>query len=389
MIERPEFADESREGLNVTTPVFRDSAVREIGNQQPGLGALAGGATHVEPGKHCAYNQTRECFLGSDVEAGDFSVASLNARLPSLEPKSGAGLWLVPFRGISPLGVRVPLDLLYLDRNCAVIEAVESFPYFQVSPFSPPAASVLVLSARTIESTQTQPGDQVVVCEPEEMKRRLERLPSSKADADVAQRAAPSQDEANRSVPGRVLQFEDRTRQKRPNQDSPIEDLPSEDHTLVQQPPEKGPVEPEMKNIKPAKSWLQRLLSPDPPEPRKASRESLPGLAAYFWTGGVSEEHGIRDVSPTGLYLFTTERWYPGTVVRMTLTDRREPTVERSITVNACVVRWGNDGVALQFVLQNARDRRQGQAPLVDGMVHGVDKQRVDEFLQRLRSGNN
>jgi hypothetical protein len=144
-----------------------------------------------------------------------------------------------------------------------------------------------------------------------------------------------------------------------------------------------------MKNIKPAKSWLQRLLSPDPPEPRKASRESLPGLAAYFWTGGVSEEHGIRDVSPTGLYLFTTERWYPGTVVRMTLTDRREPTVERSITVNACVVRWGNDGVGLQFVLQNGRDRRQGQASMVDGMVHGVDKQRVDEFLQRLRSGNN
>ena len=388
MIERPEFADESREGLNVTTPVFRDSAVREIGNQQPGLGALAGGATHVEPGKHCAYNQTRECFLGSDVEAGDFSVASLNARLPSLEPKSGVGLWLVPFRGISPLGVRVPLDLLYLDRNCAVIEAVESFPYFQVSPFSPPAASVLVLPARTIESTQTQRGDQLIVCEPEEMKRRLEGLPSSKADAGAAQRAAPSQDEANRSVPGRVLQFEDRTRQKRPNEDSPIEDLPSEDHTLVQQPPEKGPVEPEMKNIKPAKSWLQRLLSPDPPEPRKASRESLPGLAAYFWTGGVSEEHGIRDVSPTGLYVFTTERWYPGTVVRMTLTDRREPTVERSITVNACVVRWGNDGVGLQFVLQNGRDRRQGQASVVDGMVHGVDKQQVDEFLQRLRSGN-
>jgi len=38
----------------------------------------------------------------------------------------------------------------------------------------------------------------------------------------------------------------------------------------------------------------------------------------------------------------------------MTLTDRREPTVERSITVNACVVRWGNDGVGLQFVLQTA-----------------------------------
>ena len=388
MIERPEFADESREGLNMTTPVFRDSAVREIENQEPAAGRSQGAQRSVESEKHCAYNQTRERFLGSDVEAGDFSVASLDARLPSLEPKSGVGLWLVPFRGISPLSVRVPLDLIYLDRNCAVIEAVESFPFFQVSPFSPPAASVLVLPARTIESTQTQRGDQLIVCEPEEMKRRLEGLPSSKADAGAAQRAAPSQDEANRSVPGRVLQFEDRSSEKSPNQDSPIEDLPNKDRTLVQQPPEKGPVEPEMKNIKPAKSWLQRLLSPDPPEPRKTLRESLPGLAAYFWTGGVSQEHGIRDISPTGLYVFTSERWYPGTVVRMTLTDRREPTVERSITVNACVVRWGNDGVGLQIVLQNGRDRRQGQAPLVEGMVHGVDKQQVDEFIQRLRSGN-
>jgi hypothetical protein len=386
-IDWPEFADESRKGLRVTMPVFRDSTARKTGNQQPAAGRSQGAQRSMEPEKHCAYNETRERFLGSDVEAGDFSVTSLDARLPTLEPKSGAGLWLMPFRGISPLGVRVPLDLIYLDRNCAVLEAVESFPIFQVSPLCPSAASVLVLPAHTIESTQTQAGDQVWVCEPEEMKRRLERLPSSKADGGAVQDAAPSQDEANHSVHGRLLQFEDRVSQKRPNQDSPIADRPQEDGTQAQPTPGKGIAEPGMKNIKPAKSWLQRLLSPDPPEPRKNLRESLPGLAAYFWTGGASQEHGIRDISPTGLYVFTDERWYPGTVVRMTLTDRREPTVERSITVNACVVRWGNDGVGLQFVLQNAKNRRPGQAPVVNGMVHGVDQWQVDEFLQRLRSG--
>jgi hypothetical protein len=72
----------------------------------------------------------------------------------------------------------------------------------------------------------------------------------------------------------------------------------------------------------------------------------------------------------------------------MTLTDRREPTVERSITLHAKVVRWGNDGVGLQFVLQDARDSRPRQAPAVDGMVHCVDGQQLEQFIQRLRSGN-
>ncbi len=62
----------------------------------------------------------------------------------------------------------------------------------------------------------------------------------------------------------------------------------------------------------------------------------------------------------------------------MTLTDRREPTVEHSITVNATVVRWGNDGVGLQFVLQNPKGRRSE----FDGVVQGVDQMQLEQFLQ-------
>jgi hypothetical protein len=210
------------------------------------------------------------------------------------------------------------------------------------------------------------------------MKWRLQRLPRASGAAPAVQSAAPRKEEPIRGGPPNLLQWEDRSKLQRPDENRPNEDLP-----LSQESIGKAVIEPGMKNIKPLKSWWQRLLSPGPPNLRKAPRELLPGLAAYFWTGGAPEQHGIRDISSTGLYVVTEERWYPGTVVRMRLTDTREPTVERSISVNACAVRWGNDGVGLEFVLQDAKNLRPGQTPLIDG----VDKKQLDQFLQRLRSG--
>jgi hypothetical protein len=139
-----------------------------------------------------------------------------------------------------------------------------------------------------------------------------------------------------------------------------------------------------MKSDKPTKGWLQRLLSPDPPLPRKAARESLPGLTAYFWTGGVPEPHGVRDISLSGMYVFTEERWYPGTVIRMTLTDRHEPSMERSISLHATAVRWGNDGVGLRFVLEDAKNQRRGEPNLAGG----VDIKQLEQFLVRLRGSS-
>jgi hypothetical protein len=327
----------------------------------------------MEARKQCAYNQTRGRFLGLDVDAGDFSAASLGDRMPALTPKSGAGLWLVPFRGISEASVRTPLDLVYLDRNCEVIDVVESFPITRGSTSIQPAASVLALPTRTIDSTKTQTGDRLVLCTPEEMKWRLKEFPAQGPAASIPEAAVPRDEEP---IPGRVLNLVQRENRPRPEPLSEV--LP---HPLP--PKGNGLKEPEIKPAKPAKSWLQRLLNPDPPEPRKTARESLPGLAAYFWTGGAPEEHCIRDISSTGLYVVTEERWYPGTVVRMTLTDSTEPIAERSITVHATAVRWGNDGVGLHFILQNGKDMRRGLPPLVEG----VAKKQLDQFLQRVRNG--
>lgn len=296
-----------------------------------------------DPGRCCAYNQTRERFLAANAEAADFSATLLEARLTALTPDSGAALWIVPFRGISPASVRVPIDLVYVSHSNVVLATVESYPLAPLPPSGSPAAGVLALPASTIAAAQTQSGDRLILCAPHEVERRLQLLHAAKAP--------------------------------QPAPEAP--DLPLPAEHLDPAPPQRA---------KAPKKWLQRLFSKKPSDPRKVGREAFPGLVAYFFTGGVPAPHRIRDVSGTGLYVFTAERWYLGTIIRVTLTDRHQPTHERSITVDARVVRWGNDGVGLQFLLYDSKDSAHGKLTPTDAITGCVGSFDIEEFLDLLRS---
>ena len=321
--------------------------------------------------KLCAYNQTRECFLGLEVHLADLTYSNLNERIDSLTLKSGQGLWLNPFTGLPEAGLRVVLDLLYLDQDCRVTEVIESVPSFHVNATNPRPASMLALPAHSIYFSQTQPGDQLVVCKADEMEQRLTHLNNSAsaakpgATSTVVNSAALLRKSPLWSGGPGLLELEDRSGEENPAHEKP--------HVM-------GLIQPGMKATKPPKKWLERWWSPDP---RKAPRETGEGLAAYYWTGGPTEAHPIRDVSATGLYVVTEERWYPGTLVMMTLqiVDGVEEIEERSITVHSRAVRWGNDGVGLQFVLANNQDVQSPGGP----SVQLADRKELDRFLQRLK----
>jgi hypothetical protein len=302
----------------------------------------------VEPRNCCAYNETRKCILGVEIASGDFSSITLAERLPLLTAKSGAGLWLNPFRGLPEIDVSVPLDLLYLDPDYRVIETVEFYPTFRVSPACPPAASVLALPSHSIFASHTQPGDQLVLGVAEEIGRQFHLFPGMTDSAGAAKKAAPA--------PEAPL----------PSEMPPAAPLPTS---------EADPVEPWKKKGGKPKGWLQRLLNPDPPEPRKAARRAVDGLTAYFWTGGASSAHTIRDISATGMYILTEERWYPGTQIQMTLkkTDCGSSDEVCSISVMVRVNRWGNDGVGLSFVVRDPRHQNEE--------VQGASSQDLDRFL--------
>ena len=133
------------------------------------------------------------------------------------------------------------------------------------------------------------------------------------------------------------------------------------------------------------RNWLSRLLWGDPPEPRRGTREAKSWIVAYFFTGGPPVAHEIRDMSSTGLYVLTQERWYPGTVVRMTVTDRCDPNADHSLTLNGRVVRWGDDGVGLEFVLQDKKSVEPCMLGTLDTGLVQISKRQIEQFLARIQ----
>jgi hypothetical protein len=279
---------------------------------------------------------------------------------------------MVPFKGIPATDVPVPLDLIYLDAECRVIEAVEFFPTFQVSPSSPPATSVLALPVHSIYASHTQPGDLVAFGQVEQVEHELAQLFGPDASASVVQEALGTQEKpVVKSTPA--------------PQPLPVVASPIEAPATPQPAQGISQAEPWKKNQGKPKSWLQRLLAPEPPEPRKNLRAVVPDLAAYFWTGGTPQPHAIRNISSTGMYVVTDERWYPGTLVQMTLRKAGHDGTgaEASISLLVRIHRWGNDGVGMSFVVRDPRARTGEAIP-----SEAIERVVLDQFLARVGLSN-
>ena len=126
---------------------------------------------------------------------------------------------------------------------------------------------------------------------------------------------------------------------------------------------------------------LDWLLSED--RRKKLRHTSLP-LVAYFWDGAVPVAHPVRDASSTGLYLLTDHRWYLGTVVALTLqrTAADDDDPARAISVNARVVRTGDDGVGLEFLLPETQHKRTDLAI----STSLIDTRRLQQFLAQVQT---
>jgi hypothetical protein len=106
---------------------------------------------------------------------------------------------------------------------------------------------------------------------------------------------------------------------------------------------------------------FRRWLNPATPavasDRRRAHRRYVPGMVAHYYTGGAPKPHEVADISMTGFYLLTEERWMPQTMIQMTL---QKPCAKgerkQSITVLSRIVRRGSDGVAAEFVMPEGLD---------------------------------
>lgn len=126
---------------------------------------------------------------------------------------------------------------------------------------------------------------------------------------------------------------------------------------------------------------LLRWLFPEVNQ-RRALRYPTPGLVAYYWTGGAPHSYHVGDMSATGLFLLTKERWAPGTLIQMTLQqqDGKQHGPQNSICVLSEVVRWSENGAGFNFILTDYDN------VLNYGIQPGeaIDRRSVERFLLRI-----
>jgi hypothetical protein len=466
-------------------------------------------------GKYSVYNSSREGFLSSGVTVIDTTLEPLRVlkvMIEGLALNAETGLWLTPLDGIPKVPRLSPFDLVYLDVDCRVVQGAELLAGVDFPPFGGQASSALVLPFKTVSSSHTHSGDQLVLQVVEEIESSPEPNHTAITDEPCSQGTESSAQEYFGWPQAEVQATNEETEEETQNQDddesvisqalqwakemtqTPPSPAASTSHASatkdtespIERPPLKSGVGPSQRldNSSPRQSAIQELdekgktesatraedlvkaslkliaegtgrrsalipIAADPftvmPRPRSAAEQlskkssaaqfkpddnsklrqaetqklaqkeqkkdnvesqaseqesvvtralrwlypdaiplpnrrgalrcPMPELVAYVWADGAPQDHTIGDISSTGIYLVTKERWPPGELVSMTLQWKGplEESSERRVMMKAEAVRWGEAGIGLRFVLPTGMDLRLWESPLKSGEVRGSE----------------
>ncbi len=125
---------------------------------------------------------------------------------------------------------------------------------------------------------------------------------------------------------------------------------------------------------------IPHLDGTPPNQGRRAERRTSPALSAYHWKGASPRHNSVRDISSTGAFLLTQERWQPGEIFSLSLQRSGPPEKENSFSVQAKAVRWDDQGVAVSFVLPAGADLRLWQSPLKSASEQNEPEDILREF---------
>jgi uncharacterized membrane protein (UPF0127 family) len=167
----------------------------------------------------------------------------------------------------------------------------------------------------------------------------------------------------------------------------PVQEIVEPQLPVTKKPKKKSEKAPEASVAKPSLGTrLQRLLSGESStlsgNRRRGDRINVPGLVAYYWSGGAPKAHEIVNISRSGFYLRTGDLWLPDTLVKMTLQRPKQEesgAQRRSIGVLARVVRIDENGVGHEFVTTEDLQRRRTMEILPH---QGTSRKELQKFLE-------
>jgi uncharacterized membrane protein (UPF0127 family) len=105
-------------------------------------------------------NTSRDTLLADRAGIADSTKTRKVGLLKHACLEPGDGLWITPCEAVHTIGMKFPIDVLFLDRKLRVVKIRRDMPQWRLSG-SFRAHSVLELPSGTAEATQTVRGDQL------------------------------------------------------------------------------------------------------------------------------------------------------------------------------------------------------------------------------------
>ena len=104
-------------------------------------------------------NLTRNTVLCEAMEEAKTFGTRLKGLMGRTDFPLGTGLHIAPCNSIHTFFMKIPIDVLFLDKGLKVVDALEAMAAWRTSRVYFEAKSVLELPAGTARATQTQSGD--------------------------------------------------------------------------------------------------------------------------------------------------------------------------------------------------------------------------------------
>jgi hypothetical protein len=108
-------------------------------------------------------NRTRQVVIASDLGIAKTSAQRRRGLLGRACLPHGEGLWISPCESVHTVGMRFPIDLVYVDRDNRVCKIRRDVRPWRIS-FCITAHSVIELPAGTSRATGTREGDHLEFC---------------------------------------------------------------------------------------------------------------------------------------------------------------------------------------------------------------------------------
>jgi uncharacterized protein len=108
-------------------------------------------------------NLTKQTWLATKVRKADNFLTRLIGLLKRTHLGPEEALWLMPSKGIHTIGMKFPIDVVFLNRDHQVLGLMSGLVPYRVSAVHLRGYSVLELPNGTIKKSRTEIGDKLEI----------------------------------------------------------------------------------------------------------------------------------------------------------------------------------------------------------------------------------